>query len=418
LICVYFLNYFIFLKDEEITFSFSNKDIQLDENSTIELNIANFNTDNCTVTYCELNNCDKSVQLPCKTLSTNDFNGLGMYEIHSDFGSYLLYPWSEKQQLKNWSIESIDSQVEQSSYIEYLNALKLLLKEKYLWEVSSIPLSQNVSSFDNFFKLETVNLNWEYTKSLYNLNILSTKLKDDDLVNIFNKEIDYLNKNRQDIIETTSLLIPNPYILELTKEGLSEDFLSLNSNFSVPNYFDETLNPNAEYKNIQLANTKDLYDSDYQDLVMWADFYKIFKESGNTELANYSKSQMFNIYTNTKFSLYGLCSVLNADPDSLPFEELKNKLEPIFSNDETELIEINIYELMMCKEISAKNNQEIEGLDKSVSKLLDSVSLDIDGNLIIVRGLSPIEQQESGPNLIINYNLLDNLLFLMNYYEE
>jgi hypothetical protein len=73
---------------------------------------------------------------------------------------------------------------------------------------------------------------------------------------------------------------------------------------------------------------------------------------------------------------------------------------------------------MMCKEIFNNSDQKIVEVDDVVSRLLSNISLSINDNLFIVRGLPITSDQEEGPNLIVNYNMLDNLVFLVNYYEK
>lgn len=417
LISLYFLNYFLLIEDEQSKFEISNPDILLDNNSVV-LSVSNFDTSTCTITSCELNNCEKSFQLPCEIMSINEFQGLATYKVQLNFEKYLLYPWSNKRKFKSWSIEASQSSIQEISYANYLQGLKSILKDSYVWEVLSIPLSKNTQNLDNILKQESVKLDWEYAKDLDLLYELSQQLGDSELRKVFDREIDYLNDNSQTVIEITNLEIPNPYIPKLVEKGLDSKYLSLNSNYEIPQYFKETLNINATYKSIHMANDGDLYSSEYIDLINWSDLYKKFRESGNTKLANYSESQMFNIYTNTEYVLYGLCSVVNASPESVSLDELKTMLEQVFSNDQSELIEINIYELMMCKEIFNNSDQKIVEVDDVVSRLLSNISLSINDNLFIVRGLPITSDQEEGPNLIVNYNMLDNLVFLVNYYEK
>jgi hypothetical protein len=418
LVSLYFLNYFVFVEDEKTNFFTLNDQIEIQEESILQLNVSNFNIDNCTLTYCELNSCTESISLPCEVLSSNEFQGLGMYQVQLNFDSYLLYPWSDKQYLKNWSIKLLENQSKKFDYQRYLDSLKMLLSDRYIWEVYSIPLSRNEESLDNLFKQETINFDEEYIRDLYLINELAQISQDLELEDIFKREINYLNENLQTIVNQTSLNIPNPYISELVEEGLNEGYLTLNSNYSIPQYFPEVLNINAEYKYVHIADDNNPYNKDYQNIAKWSDLYRMFNSIDNKELAEYSKTQMFNIYTNTEYSVYGLCSVINSDTEILSFEELSNKLEPVFSNNQTELIEINLYELIMCKQALTKYGKEMGSLDDIILKLLNNSTLEIDGNLFIAQGISNDSNPEEGPNLIVNYNLLDNLVFLVNYYEE
>jgi hypothetical protein len=410
LVASYFSYYFFILEDEKGKI-FSSFDTS---NSSIELVIANVDSEENYIQYCHFNNCNKYLYLSFENIEENDFGGLGNYRTEFNFSQYSLYPWGNKQKIESWSIKEIEDNV----FIEpqeYLKTLKQLLGDKYLWEVYLIPVSSDPENFGDAGNIEYVGLDFQYTKSLYLLQELFDKLKDQELEQVFNREIEYLNSNIEMVINDNKeiMMFPEAYILELVNLGLSEDYLSFITEYEVPESFEDILDLDGVDKKVAKAG-EDYYTFDYKHIISYVDYYKIFSKYGYDNLAKYSYNQMIDIYNMSDYKVYGLCSIANAKRDLISGEHLSDILEPILSNNQTELIEGNLYELVMCDMFAREENVTIEGLDYLIKRLVNTMTMDINGEKVLVSELEGIDSSTDETLVIRSYDILNLLLYLLN----
>jgi hypothetical protein len=410
LIAFYFCYYFFILKDEKNEI-FSSLDI---DNSSIEFSIANLDSEDGYIQYCHFNNCNKYLYLPFESIEENDFSGFGKYRVEFNFSQYLLYPWGNKQKIESWSIKEMKDNV----FIEpqkYLTTLKQLLSDKYLWEVYLIPVSSAPENFGDAGNIEYVGLDFQYTKSLYLLHRLFNKLKDQELEQAFNREIEYLNGNVEIVINDNQeiMMFPEAYILELVELGLTEEYLSFITEYEVPESFEDILNFEDANKGVAELG-EDYYTFDYKHIISYVDYYKIFSKYGYDDLAKYSYNQMINIYNMSDYKVYGLCSIANAKKDLISGEHLSDILEPILSNNQTELVEGNLYELIMCDMFAREEDVTIEGLDYLIKRLVNTMTMDINGEKVLVSELEGIDSSTGETLVIRGYDILNLLLYLLN----
>jgi hypothetical protein len=415
LLLTYSFYYFVFLNNQYKRLL----DVQrtLGEGSSYELIISGFEKDQCQITYCVFNNCDNVVSLPCSKLQGNEFKGSGNYRLELDTGRHVLYPWGNKEIIKSWEIVATNSSQQERHLDSYISSLKGMLSHYYLWEIYSIPISDSNLNLNNLYTLEQVNLDFDYTKSLYLLSLLSNQYEDQKLQNIWQEELSYLNKNIEDILDyQQNNIFPSAYLLKLVDLGLDEKYLTLLENFEV---FDYGAKEVINYENSRepLLLNKELYSSDYRDMMHYSDNYKIFLEYGYDNLSGYSYYQAISAYNSSKYSVYGICSIQNSMEGLMASPKLQAKLEKTFTNSVLNLIEGNIYELLMCKKFATQESIEIKGLESSIAYLLENLSLNIDDKTILVRGLSPTRNLNKEVRTIVTYNSLDNLMFLINYEE-
>ena len=414
---VYFGYYFIFLLRNEYINTLNRLNILEKDKTSFQLDIANFEQKSCNITYCVLNNCTYDIELPCSRLKANEFNGYGSYEIRLDIGASWLYFWSDKQIIRSWTMIKVESQAEQKSIDSYMIALKDILEDNYLWQVYSIPVSSNISSSGHLFLLDSVSINFDYTKSLYLIAVLANTYDDEGLGGIFEREISYLNENSEAIIEANKNgRYPEAYILELINLGLNEEYLSLIKDFKIPFYDKETFD-NTIIERAVLPINDELYSSTYRNIIRYADYYKIFLENDYIDLAEYSFNQMVSIFNSSEYSLYGICSVGFTTDGLIEFSDIQSKLEGIFLDKHFSLIEGNVYELIMCQKFSNQQDTLIEGLNSSITTLVQNTTLSFDEKSLLVRGLSPLRESDTEYFPIVTYNTLDNLMYLISYEE-
>jgi hypothetical protein len=363
--------------------------------------------------------------MPCGKLRSMNYSGPGEYSISLEFepSGGIFSP--DKRPLKSWKLETIRENEEDLVFGD--SFLRTLMREGfYMWEVYSIPVSifDDSLRFRSFY--EDVSLNYDYTKALYLLGKSSQTEEGFLSKQIFEREVEYLNSNKEEIIKKNShisyeggkvqyIMYPEAYILELVELGLDKDYLLLLEDFLVPDYNNFTFSFDFNKEPLLLTESE-VYSVEYLDLIRYSDYYWIFKEHGREELADYSHSKMVEIYNNSGFVAYGLCSLGYSDNTLFGSEELKKKLEVIFSTDKKELVEGNIYELLMCDMYAKKNELNIEGLDNAISEALRLQMIEVDNSYFIVRGLSSKGTDLETPSAIIKYNFIDNLMYLL--YEE
>jgi hypothetical protein len=415
LLATFYFLYYIFLLDDEKEEILTALNAT---NSSVEMYIADVNSEKGFIQYCHFNNCDKYLYLPFENIEENDFNRLNNYKVEFNFAPYLLYSWGDKERMKSWSIKEAQKNYKDLRSHEYLVTLKQLLSERYLWEIYSIPVSEEIGSLEDVLVIsEVVNLDWEYTKSLYLLHKIAEEMEDKNFQEAFNKEIAYLNKNIDEVIEYNNQInwFPPANLLELADLGLNEEYLSFVDDYIVKETFGEVLELQNEDKRNFLIG-EEYYSNDYRKIRYYSDYYPIFSKYGYDDLAKYSYDQMINVYNMSNYKSYGLCSIAYSTGNIIPFDELLGILQPVLDNNQTELIEGNLYELILCNMFARKNNRSIEGLDNAIDSLRNLMTFNLGSNYLLVTELSG-EDPNTGEVLTIStYNILDVLMYLV--YEQ
>lgn len=388
--------------------------------TSIPIHFVNFDESDCRLNYCFLSSCSHIFDMGCATFQ-GVYDGPGYYRLRVEFQDRerkLLY---NKKILKNWQLEWVDK--ENLSADRYLQGFKALLSEEYLWRISSVPISPASLSVDDWFKNEKKFLSNSYLKSLSLLFELSEVLVDEELMSIFNREVEYLNQNKAEIIEENSRVLyegsqveyiryPEAYILKLVEFGLDDDYLFLVDNFDIPEYSESALLLNLDRQPLLLEESG-IYTEEYLNLVRYSDYLRLFGEYNREELADYARSRMVEAYKDSGFIINGLCSLAYSDQSIIAPMEMKKQLEQVLLNDNWELIEGNLYELLMCDLYAKNNGMKIGGLEGAIQGALELNTMKVGDSLFIVRGHS-IRGQDEATNLEIPiYSLLDNILYLL-----
>lgn len=387
--------------------------------SSQELYISEFKEESCHFNYCSLNNCGNVAHFPCERLKGR-YVGKGFYNIRFYLENYLLYPFGKKKKIVSWKLERIDavelSGIEKTNIEEYVNNLKKFLENNYLWEIYSIPISESNFSCDDLFLLQNVKLDFEYTKSLILLQKLSEKKGDAQLKTYFEREILYLNNNMDLVLsENRSLDYPEAYILKLIDYGLNDKYLSLiqNFDFSVDESSVIEYDINLEGGTL-LGYSGQTYTREYEDLIRYADYYRVFDEYGYKGLSEYSFKTMLTLYDSLEYGSPGLCSLVYNTGDSYMDEDILNKLEELFANDKLELFETNIYELLMCKSLMKREGHEHDNLNSVIRELVKNVTYEAGDTKFLVRG-EVAGEDNKGQFAIIVYNSLNNLMYILGF---
>jgi len=110
-----------------------------------------------------------------------------------------------------------------------------------------------------------------------------------------------------------------------------------------------------------------------------------------------------------------LCSLVNSERNLVKAELLKERLEYLFSNNAEDLIEKNLYELVVCGLYFNNLELKVSGLDYAIEQALNMQKVLVGKNSFIVRAL-PADGKDKvfeGPVVINNFNLVDNLTYLL-----
>jgi hypothetical protein len=417
LLATFYFLYYIFLLDDEKEEILTALDAA---NFSVEVYIADVNSEEGFIQYCHFNNCNKYVSLQFGNMKENDFNGLDKYRLEFEFSKFPMYSWGKKEQLQSWRIKEVGDNVEDVKIEDYLEPLEVILTNNYLWEVYITNIFPTTKNFNNVHKLTPVVLSWEYTKSLYLLHELGDKLDNQKIQSFFDREIAYLNDNFTEIIDNNNLEkmgFPQAYILELIDLGLSDKYLSLIKEYEVKESFEESIDLANDTKK-KLLIGEEYYSDDYRSVVRYADYYKIFSEHGYTELAKYSYNLMVNVYNMSPYRSYGLCSVFDsAIDDAILREQMLDILELVLTNDQTELIEGNLYELLKCQRVIEGENSDMKEIDNAISRLISMMSMDIEEGSILVREIQGINTEGEESSVMNTFHILDLLMYLLYIYD-
>lgn len=425
----YYIYERFFLKDEyfkiaesRVLFEADVADSRLGEYvlTSIPIHFVNFNESDCRLNYCFLSSCTHIFDMGCATFQ-GVYDGPGYYRLRVEFQDRerkLLY---NKKILKNWQLEWVDK--EDLSADKYLQSFKDLLSEEYLWRISSVPIPPTSLSMGDWFKNEKIFLNNNYLKSLSLLPELAEVLVDEELMLIFDREVEYLNLNKVEIIEENNHILhegtqfkyiryPEAYILKLVDLGLDEDYLLLVDNFDIPEYSESVLQLNLDKEPLLLAEGA-VYSEEYLNLVRYSDYLREFREYKKDELADYTRNKMIEAYEDSGFIINGLCSLAYSDQSIIAPMEMKKQLEQVLLNDRWELVEGNLYELLMCNLYARNNGLKIGALEGAIQEALELNTMKVGDSLLIVRSHSAGGQDEVTNLEVPIYSLLDNILYLL-----
>jgi hypothetical protein len=127
---------------------------------------------------------------------------------------------------------------------------------------------------------------------------------------------------------------------------------------------------------------------------------------------------MVNIYNMSPYKSYGLCSIFDSAMDDVVLrEQMLDILEPVLSNNQTELIEGNLYELLKCRKVIEKENRDVERIDNAISRLISMMSMDIKEGSILVREIQDVDLEGEELSVMNTYHILDLLMYLLYIYE-
>lgn len=411
LLLAYFGYYLLFLKDQSQTWISSN-DIDLDDNSSVELVVTDIKGNE--IKYCVVNDCTYALSIPTAKIETNEFDGWGEYKITYNFSKYLLFPWSKYTYLKSWSIEKIEDEESDFTAESYLEGVKKLLENYYVWEIYSLPTLPAFSREEASFINENPILDWDYTKSLYLLYQISQSESDTKLKQAFDKEISYLNDNAETIIEGYEAhSIPPAYLLKLIDQGLSSQYISLVDSATIPQYYEEVLEQTINDKVARPIDSRNPDLTYYDKMIRYADDYSIFAEYDRKDLADFTYNQMLVLFNSIE-SLNGICTLAYSNHRLIDATELRDKFENVFGDTTTQLIEGNLYELVMCKKYVNTNDCEIEGLEQSIDNVLDVSTSRVGEYFFIMGGTSTSGENIEELPTIKSFNLLDNLIYILS----
>jgi hypothetical protein len=411
---IYLFNYTFVLKDEYALYAKDLK-VLLSNKGEYSINVLNFNRKNGHLEYCILNDCNKEIHLPIERMYTEGYDGAGPYLLSMDFERYRFYPFNKKV-LKQWSLVK-DVQIKADKEL-YFRGLKAVLNENHIWEIYSVPLLEKPFEFANWPTQPEVFLNHNYLKSVCLLEELYEESKDKELGNYFNREILYLNDHVDEIVES-NLSNGNfdPYILKLINLGLDERYAPLIGEWNQEGSPTKLMLKTKNDESFLLGGNHDLYSGEYLSILRFTDYYKIYTEYKKNNLEKFFYNKAVEYYNNSPYVTYGLCSLGLAREDVIEPFVLEKLLREVLTNDKIELLEGNIHELINCEKYINKTNLNIPEIEGAINNILQMVTINKDEYSLILRGRNT-SKTDSGEGTITNFNLLDNLEYLLYVYEK
>lgn len=401
-----FTNYEFFLQNDCSWVPETGSELLTNGPKDFVLKISDFDSNKCKIGYCIHDVCNFELDLPCEGFERNSFEGVGAYKILFRFDKHFLYPWSRKNRM-SWSLEKVDNrdqfdkEVPMEAYIKFL---KEILSERFLWEVYNVPLSYLISSIEQItFFQERVNINFTYTKSLYLMYELGVEMEDPELLEIFSKEISYLNNNIEEILsENKDVNYPEGYLLKLIDFGLDNAYISL---------IDDYVFDGGGYLSPDL----------YSGTMRYSEYYRIFREYGYDKLAEYSYEEMMKAYERSGYPLNGICSVYNSSDNAYDLGETISSLNSGLSeinNTEDNLIAHNLYELLICYSVPGINSELEMQLQNVITQIINKRVVIIEDKAILIKGSRvSTEDDEHFTPVISSFNLLDNLMYVQYLHE-
>ena len=414
LIFLSYFGYYIFLlKDEFPLYMQKLPSItkrEAGKRMSLEINVYDWNKENCEISYCLLNSCDNKITLPCDKMIKNTFQEKGIYTLSLNFEKYPLFPLS-KTYLKNWEVTREEDIKEVISRENYLNGVIEVLKNHSLRQGYACLIPREGDTVDEWLCDEENSFNNDYLKSIYLTYELGTKLKNETLLSYVKDEIDYLNKNREEILKK-GIIYPEAYILKLIDIGLNEGYKEIIDNFVVTNTQKQVIEDH-DFMPLVSINSE-IYSKSYSEIVRYGDYHKIFEEYKESELSNYYSNELIREYNVSEYVLYGLCTVGYSLSDSKTFKYVKEKLEDSIREGEEVLILDGVPELLMCDKYAKLMKSEIVGVDGIIKNAVNKASFEMDGNgFIITASTSCPGEEEICSHILLNYRLVDNLMYLL-----
>jgi hypothetical protein len=399
------------LEDEALNYEryFVNLGLQefRDENSIESINITNFNTENCTIDYCILNNCNNAITLPCSKEQGNEFEGGGFYKVNLNFSNYLLFPFSGKEKLVSWAITKNSADLGSLDAESYLLGIKEILKDHYVWETLSVYVNDKTKEPDSWVYNSDFKLSHRYLKSIYLLNELSIKHEDSELEGFVTREIDYINSKKEELI-SKQYPYPFSYILELIDLGLDNDFVELYNQNSYLRTNEIEFNPNYEI-NSTIGSVQEL-EGPFNQLIFFAENSVIFNKFGYEDLSNYFYYKMVELYNSYDFGVLGLCSVSNLGFEEVDKKLLLDNLEELYSDESR--IKSNIYEIAQCNSFIQNEDSDTGVLADSINEVIINSTVKIREASYFLDIYSVLEEDDLLEGIIIKYKLLPNLIYL------
>ena len=409
----YFGYYSFFLKDEYSIYMQEYPSIAENiagERISLEAEIFNWDEEKCKIKYCILNSCNNENALPCNLMKINEYETQGFYTVILYFNKYKNFPFS-KTYLKEWEI--LKSDVSKSNMLEedYLQGVIEVIKKYPIREGYRCLITRETHSVDKWVCNKEEDLNSEYFKALYMTYELGIKLKNDILLSTVEKEIEYLNNNILTILEK-DISSPEAYILKLIEIGLDKGYKKIIEEFVIPEYKEHVIEDHDLMPLISLDS--DIYSNYYQEIVRDADYYRIFTEYGEEDLAHYYKNELISRYNESEYVLYGLCTLGNSISSTEIFEYISRKLEQSITNGGDFLILKSLPELIMCKRFSESMGTDIKDLESLIIDTAKKSSLEIGGQAYIVNAKRVCQGEEAICNhMLLDYHLVDNLMYLL-----
>jgi len=414
LVLSYFGYYSFFLRDD---FSFYLKELPSitqrvnNRKISLEINIYDYKKEDCEISYCLLNSCNSKITLPCDKLIKNTFQSEGNYTLELNFERYFLFPLP-KTYLSNWEIVRNDDAKEDLSKKNYLNGVMEVLGNYSIREGHSCLVSKESDRVEEWMCNNRNFFSNDYLKSIYLTYELGTKLKNESLLLSVNEEIEYLNKNKEEILLKSETFPPDAYILKLTELGLDKEYLKIIDEFIIPSTQKGVIEDH-DFMPLLSINSE-IYSKQYAEIVRYGGYYKIYKEYDKEDLSNYYLNELIRKYNISEYVLYGLCTVGYSTLDANTFEYIKDKLEESIHNAEEVLILNTVPELLVCDKYADLMNSEIEGIDNAIQNAVKTSTWKIDEKAFIIAATRTCDgNSEICNNIFFNYRLVDNLMYLL-----
>ncbi len=376
-----------------------------------EIYIKSYDSEECILKTCILNECDNTINLPCPKLNINEYDKTGRYEIRLDFSKNTLFPFSKKEKLISWSLFSLSEEENLTEKNKIVKGIKDVLKDHYIWEASSVVMSNSMDQDPTeWIYNSSFGVSHEYLKAIYLLEQLAVHLDDEELNTFVKKEIEYLNNEGKWFVNKR---YPDAfaYILELVDSGLDAESLEIYKQFQNLDRKEVKLEPNYSGDDIT-SNEEDEYnESDYNDMIMYADNYKIFDNHGYDELARFYRIVTAEVYKSSNFGLIGLCHFANLGFEEIESEKLTDRIVAEYTKEDS-IVFNNLHESIQClKYLQEGNSSQVETIQK-IENLITNSTITLDDSSYVFNAKRIYRDQEDPDFLILRYNLLNNIEYV------
>jgi hypothetical protein len=409
---LYSIYYFLLAKDEySIYFNgrFTTHTMaQEGDFTSIELYVDDYDNQTCELTFSNLS-IKETLQLPCKKLLEENYDGEGYYTLYLSFNTYPLLP-DMRQYLKNWKLLKADnsrSYDRNTSKESYIQGIKSLLGSKTILETHSCLLLSQNSEIGSWSCNSGTEISAEYLQAIYLLHQLGKQLEDEDILLSVKDEIAFLNSNYS-TTEITFGETPSAYLLVLAQLGLNQEFLEGIESFNLMDL--DPISLEIPEKEPLLITEDEVFSNEYLLISQFASNALIYDEYEEyTDLYEYNRYRMIEEYMNSDYVLNGLCSIAYATEDEELFSEIKPELEDVISNSKNALVLNNLVEMYRCKLLGKNIGQEIEGLNEAINNFVQNSTITNESGSYIVN----ISRGETENVQFIKFRLIDNLMYLL-----